>query len=314
MKLLISVLTLALSFAAGASSGETKSFTYDGSQNSVELLLKGEKTHTEYRTERRSSICYRTDVVGYRTICNGGRYGGGYGGGYYGRGYPGGYYGPSSCWREPIYGSVSYPCTQTVQIPYEVRDYDVEAKVTVSVSKLADDVTPGETISVTLHGETITLSAKGSKKFLLVQTKSGIRAQQTGSVKYLDAAYKVELAKAAPLLAAIKMGPLSVYDSALNFQVGDVASRANLGFSLNVVKHRTLRDDPVIFDKELTAAQVVLSGSQVQIDLNDLGLSQIWDGKYSLTPKVFVKFEGPILNKGQFDGELEASRTIKLKN
>ena len=71
MKMLVGLLSLALSFASIASSGETKTFTYDGAQNSVELLLRGEKTHTEYRYETRTTVCYRTEIVGYRTVCTG---------------------------------------------------------------------------------------------------------------------------------------------------------------------------------------------------------------------------------------------------
>ena len=74
MKLVVGLLSLALSFSTLASSGESKSFTYDGSQDSVELILRGEKTHTEYRTETRTTTCYRTEIVGYRTICSGGGY------------------------------------------------------------------------------------------------------------------------------------------------------------------------------------------------------------------------------------------------
>ena len=109
MKMLVGLLSIALSFAAIASSGETKTFTYDGTQNSIELLLKGDKTHTEYRYENRNTICYRTEIVGYRTVCSGG--------GYPGPGPRPGPRPPQNCYSQPIYRNVSYPCVETVRIP-----------------------------------------------------------------------------------------------------------------------------------------------------------------------------------------------------
>ena len=72
MKMLTGLFALALSLGTFASTVDTKTFVYDGSINSVELLLRAEKTHTEYRVEHRQSTCYRQELAGYRTVCSGG--------------------------------------------------------------------------------------------------------------------------------------------------------------------------------------------------------------------------------------------------
>lgn len=310
MKFMVGILSLSLSlsFASLASSGETKTFEYDGTQNSVELLLKGEKTHTEYRYETRRSTCYRTDMVGYRTICSGGGYNG-----------PRGphYPGPRTCYQQPVYRQVAYPCNQTVQVPYEVKDYDVEASVLVDVTNLAGSATPGERFSVTLDGDQLSLQAAGSKKFFLVQKKHDLRARMNGSVKMIDGLYAVELVEAAPVLRALKMTNISLQKPTLNFNLGPIEDRKHIGFSLTVVHKRALGSDNVIFDRELASSEVVLNSSSVAtaaaVDTQKLGVS-LNDRKYSLTARAFFKGSGPLLNKSQFGDDVETSRTLIYKN
>ena len=304
MKLIVGLLSLVLSFASIASSGETKTFNYDGSQNSVELMLKGEKTHTEYRYESRQSICYRTVTV-YRTVCTGG--------GPRGPRNPG----PGrQCYTQPYYTQQAYSCIQQVQIPYEVKDYDVDAKIIVDVTNLTGVATTGEKISVTLHGDTVSISTAGSKAFFLMLKKQSLRGSMNGSVKFIDGLYAVELIEAAPVLKALKMTNISLSKSVLNFDLGPVANRANIAISLDVTQKRALASDINLFNRELTNAEVVLNatsaGSAAEVNVENLGL-KLNDGKYSLTAKAFFKAEGTLLNKAQFGDDLEASRTLIYK-
>lgn len=310
MKLFVGLLSLTLSLASIASSGETKSFIYDGSQNSVELMLRGDKTHTEYRTETYTTTCFRTEIVGYRTICNGGP-------GYPGpRPFPGP--GPrpfpSSCWQEPIYRQVAYPCTQTRQIPYEVKDYDVEARVLVDIKNLSNIATSGESFSVALNGDSLTINANGSKTFIIVLKNQDIRSNYTGSVKFLDAFYSVELVEAYPIVNSIRNMKIAFANPVFSFNVPEAK---NLVFSLKAVKNRALASDIVLFDRDLATAEMTTvastAGANVATDLNKLGVTTE-DIKLTLTGTVSYKTLGSILNRSQFGNELSASKTIIYKN
>ena len=309
MKLVVGLLSLALSFASVASTGESKTFTFDGTQNSAELILRGEKTHTEYRTEVRNTTCYRTEVVGYRTICTGG-----YGPGYPGPGprpYPG-----RSCYQEPVYRQVAYPCQQTVQIPYEVKDFDVDARVLVDVTKLSTEMTTGEKFIVSLQGDALSIQAVGSKKFFLMLKKQDIRARMNGTMKFIDGLYAVEMIEAAPVLKALKMTDISIENSVLTFGLGPVNNNANVAFSLNIEKKKLFGSDEVLFDRELTSSEIVIkasnTGSAADVNVEKLGVS-FEGGKYSLTAKAFFKAEGTLMNLSQFGEGLEASKTLIYK-
>lgn len=307
MKLFVGLLSLALSFVSVASTGETKTFTFDGTQNSVELLLRGEKTHTEYRYEQRTTTCYRTEVVGYRTICTGGP----------GPGYPGPRPGPRptpgrTCYREPIYRQVAYPCTQTIQIPYEVKDFDVDARVLLDVKNLSTVATPGEKFVVTLHGDDLSIQTVGSKRFFIMLKKQDLRESMSGAVKFMDAFYGLELIEAAPVLKALKMTNISIANDVLNFKLGQIENRTNIGFSLNIVKKK-IGSDIVLFDRELDASEVMINtnaaGSAADVNVEKLGVN-LDGGKYGLTAKAFFKAAGTLMNKSQFGEGLETSRTL----
>lgn len=317
MKMVLGLFSLALSFSALSSTVDTKTFTYDGSVNSVELLLKTEKTHTEYRVEQRQSTCYRQEIFGRRTVCTGG--------GYYGPGpgFPGPgrrpYPGPGpvrSCWTEPMYRTVPYSCIQTVSIPYEVKDYDVDARVIVDVTKVSPEATTGETFKVTLNGDLLTFDVVGSKKFFIVKNKVSNRSSMNGSVKMIDALLAAELIEAAPVLKAIKMTDISVEDGTLNFNIGPVASMDNLGFSLKVVKVKTFGSDTTLLDRELAASEIEVKASSegsssAGVNVSKLGV-ELSNGKFSLTAKAYAKFNGNLMNSSQFE-DLTASRTLIYK-
>lgn len=303
MKLFIGLLTLAISFSSVASSGETKTFVYDGSQNSIELILRGEKTRTEYRVEQRHSTCYRQQVVGYRTICTGGGYGP--------RPYPRPYPGPRYCYRQPVYRSVAYPCMQTIRIPYEVKDYDVDARVLLDVEKISQEITPGETFKVSLSGDKLSLEVKGSKKFLINLKKEDVRENINGSVKYIDAFYAIELIEAAPIVLALKFDNISMSDGVLNLGSASAEGREYAGLSLKVVRSPVLGSDTVLFDRALTANESSVQSEGLTVDFSSLGIS-LTSGRYSITAKSFLKVNGRLLNKSQFP-ELEDSRTLIYK-
>lgn len=293
MKMLSALVMLVLSMSVFASS-ETKTFFYDGSQDAIEMVLNAEKTHIEYRYEQRQTICYRQDVF-YTTSCHSGPNG------------------QRVCQTIPHYRTVSYPCIQTVQVAYEVKDYDVQANVNLDVAKQA--LPAGETFKVTLNGDQVSLSAVGSKKFFIILNKQNVQSTMTGSVKLIDASFSASLVEAAPVVKALEMTNISIKDSILSFKVGPVAVRDLIGFNLLVKKAPVLGSDTVLFNRELSSSEIQLNaqgeGSVADVNIQKLGV-QLTSGRHTLTATAFFKHVGSILNASQFE-KTEASRTLIYK-
>jgi hypothetical protein len=302
MKLLVGLLSLVLTATSIASSGETKTFKYDGSQNSVELLLKGDKTHTEYRYENRQSICYRS-VTYYRTVCSTSR----------------GPRGPvRQCYQQPYYTQQAYSCMETVSIPYEVKDFDVDARVIVDVTNLTGIATSGEKISVTLYGDTVSISTEGSKTFFLLLKKQDIRGVMNGSVKFIDGIYAIELMEAAPILKALQLNNLSYSKKpVLSFDLGPIKSASNIGVSLDVTQKRTFASNRNLINRELLnteyAVNATETGSAVEVNLEKLGIN-FKGRKFSIKATAFFKAPGTVLNNAQFGDALAVSESLKYKN
>lgn len=292
MKLLLATLSLIFAISATASS-ETRTFTYDGSQDSVEFLLRAEETHTEYRYEQRQSICYRQQVY-YRTICEStprGRH----------------------CRQVPYYRTVSYPCLQTIRIPYEVKDFDVEAKVNISIKNLSG-LAANESFKVHLNGDRVSLSANGSKKFFIILKKSQVKSNIYGRLKMIDGVYSVELVEAAPIVKAISVSSISMARPVLSFKTGVSQVPELIGYHLQVLRSPLVGSDTVLFGRELSSREISLNtqgqNSVVSVNLQDLGID-LGSGRYKLTAKALFKYDGTILNHSQFD--TEGFRTLLYK-
>ncbi|MFP5387163.1 MAG: hypothetical protein ACLGHN_13880 [Bacteriovoracia bacterium] len=299
MKTLIGLLTLALSFTTIASTVDVQTFVYDGSSSTGEVNLKSEVTHTEYRYESRLGTCFRQVIVGYRSHCRPG-----------GNGYP------PRCWSEPVYRAESYSCVKNEKVPYEVKDYDVDARILFDVKNLSTEATPGETFKVTLKGDALSIDAIGSKKFFIIKKKLDIRSKFNGSVKFYDGVLTAEILPAAPVLKSLEMNEIAVENGVLSFDIGSIAEGSKLGFDLKVEKVKTFGSDSVLLNRELLPSEVEMtstdSGAKVHVDMNALGL-QLKDGKFKVTAKVFPKFDGHLMNSSQYES-LSASKTLIFKN
>ena len=294
MKLLSALIMLMFAVSAFATS-QTKTFFYDGTQETAMMSLRAEKTHTEYRYEQRYTTCYRQETY-WQTVCHPGPQG------------------QRICTQQPVTRTVSYPCWQTVSVPYEVHDYFVEATVDLSFAKVAAGVTPGETIKATLDGDRLSLSAVGSKKFVM-QTKQEIQSQMTGGLKLIDASYGIELVEAASIVKALEVSNIGIKNDVLNIKMGPIAVRDHLGFSLEIKKNPVLGSSTTLFDRELSANEIMINSqetsSDAQIDINKLGV-ELGSGRHTLTAKIFFKHVGELLNGRQFEGT-SASRTLIYK-
>lgn len=310
-KLMLASFGLALSFASFASS--TTSFFYDGSTPSFSDVLNGEETHTEYRTETQQSTCYRNEIAGYRTVCTGGYYGGGY---YGPRGPRGGYYGPGfgygrSCFNEPYYRTVAYSCTQSVQVPYTVKDFDLVANINVNVIN-STDKEAAETISVNLEKNgLVSLKAVGSKNFLVILKNKKEEVQTSGSVKTITGTYNVELVDAAAL-KALDVKDLSASFTGVTFKYAATDKNSLVATSLKIEKRRFLAKKKNLFDRELSKQEVSSNGSESDVKFANIGLD-LKKGKYVFTLKTEIKTEGKLLNAAQFAGQLVKTLELKKK-
>lgn len=294
MKLVFGVLALMLSLSSLASNGESRTIVYDGSQNQFELFLRGERTHTEYRLETRWSTCTRTETH-YRRVC---------------RRQPNG---QTVCRQVPHTRTVHYSCRITVNVPYEVKDYDVESRVLVDVT--SDMNLPvGERLEVKLHGDQLSLRTSSKTTIFLLQ-KQDVRMSGSGSIRYLDAHYVVHGILAKPVMDTLKMNHISLANNVVNFDFGPLSNHS-IGFHLQVKKAPLLGSDTTLFDRELNNEELTINasqqGTQAQVDLDQLGV-RIGGGRHTITARAYLKYTGVVLNAAQFDG-LEATRTLIYKN
>lgn len=293
MKMLAGLLFLVLT-TVGYASTDVETFLYDGSRDSVQMSLNAEQTHTEYRYENRWTTCYRTETY-YRTVCQNtpqGRF----------------------CQTVPYSRTVAYSCMRTVSIPYEVKDFDVVANVTLDVVKKSE-LPASETFKLSLKGDSLTLSAVGSKKFFILKKKQQVNTRQNGSVKFIEAAYTAELVEAADALSALQMTNISLRNNVLNFSIGKLSAPEQIGFHLKVKKAPVLGSDTTIFNRELAGSEILLNAEETSttanVDIEKLGV-KFKSGRHTLTAKAFYRHAGSLLNASQFEN-LEASKTLIYK-
>jgi hypothetical protein len=315
MKIFIGLAFFSLSFGLLANADDSRTFVYDGSEDSKEFVIKTAKFHTEERKEEVINTCYKEVVAGHRSICSGTSMPGAY--------YPGPYYpGPrrasgayfGQCYSEPFYRKVPYSCKGEARTPFQVQDYQIEARFLVDVINLSGLSSSGETFTVSLEKEIPLFRANGSKKFFIIKKNEKIKSQMTGSLKMIDVQYVAELIEASPFLASVKMNSVEVLDSTLKVKLSASPFQKNIGFSVKVVQNK-LTSDKNIFEKELLENEFVITESseavEASVDLRKLGLS-LNDGKFSITVKAIPKFDGSLLNFSQFY-ELYPSKTIVYK-
>src|SRR5690606_26074845 len=128
--------------------------------------------------------------------------------------------GRGNCYSTPVYRQVAYSCTQTVRTPYQVKDYDVDARVIIDVTKVSPEATPGEVFKVTLNCDSLSFHVSCSKKFYVVKKLQDVRSNMRGNIKMIDAVLAAELVEVAPVLKALEVSNITMRDSVLSFKTG----------------------------------------------------------------------------------------------
>lgn len=305
MKSVIVILSSFISISAFSQSLDSQTFIYDGSSNSKELNLRSEKIRTDYRTEERTSTCYRQQILRFRVECSG--YPGSAGQTRTGTG--------QVCNTVPVYGTVPYACTETVNIPFEVKDYDVEARVTVDVKNASSEITSGEKITAKLSGDNLSFEVTGSKKFLIFQKKQDIRSALNGSVKTLNGRLSVELVEAGPVKKSLSnLSKINLVNDSLNFTLGPID---NISFSLKIVQIGSSSKKKIIFDRELLSSEIEVAHptdvkNDVTINMKNLGL-ELMNGKFKITLEAHVKSSETLMNANQFKN-LKSTKELTIRN
>lgn len=317
MKLLLGLMSALMALSVQASSGQDKYFNIDSSIDSVEAILYGEKTHTEYRTRTYADVCYRTETT-YRTICTNPP-----------RPYPPRPYPPRGpryavepnyrpgpvCQTVPHTRTVAYSCQKTERVPYEVKDYDVEAKISINIINASEFSDVRGVISAHLHGDSLYLKANGIQKYFVMIKDRHTNSHITNGIKFMDVVYDIELVEAAPILSTLTLGSLKVEDNGLNFEVGELSDIDELSFKLKIVHDKVFGSDKVLIDRVLRSHEIELTSignkTLARVDFSRLNLD-VRGGKFEITAAVEFKNKGRLLNETDFPN-LTASRKLTYK-
>ena len=318
MKLLIGLMSVMFSVGAFADAGESRHFNISDSTTYIDTILRGEKTHTEYENRQVRTTCTRQEVE-YRTVCTSAPRHPYPGPHYPGHGYPGPgprypHGGGTVCQTVPHYRTVIYPCTKTETVSYEVKDYDVEARVSINVTNASAFKDVRGTLSAHLSGDNLYLKASGSKNYFVMLKNRNTKSRITNGVKFLDVNFEVELVKAAPALSNLSLSNLKVEENgnALGFNVG-TNDLNDFAIELKIVRNKLIGSDNVVIDRELANHEVEITGSnnRARIDFSRINV-ELRGGKFDITAAIAYKGKGVLLNDLDFPN-LKASRSLTFK-
>lgn len=292
------VVALVLSLVVGsafASTTDSQTVFFDGSQAQEVLNLKAEKTRTEYRDERVARTCYRTVVAGYRTVCR--------------RPPPPQ---PQQCWREAVYRTVPYTCYETIRVPYEVFENYVDANVTINYSQLPEGLVAAENITATLNGDLLTLRSTGSKKLIVELNSLEQSRNMEGNTLLVNAVAILNFHDAEKVKAALNLTDASIQKSVLTYNLGPI-SGVNLQHNLKIVNNPRLGGNTTLFDGILDAGNLSREErgaiTAMTVKFEDVLGRTLSSGRYNITVSAEFKAGRAILNSQEI-GSLSAEKTI----
>ncbi len=281
--------------SAFASTIESQTVFFDGSQAQEVLNLKTEKTRTEYREERVARTCYRTVVAGYRTVCR--------------RPPPPQ---PQQCWREAVYRTVPYTCYETIRVPYEVFENYVDANIAINYSQLPEGLNAAENITATLNGDLLTLRSNGSKKLIVELNSLQQNRRVEGNTILIDAVATLNFHDAIKVQSALKLTDAQIQKSVLSYNLGPIAG-INLQHNLKIVNNPRLGGNTTLFDGILDAGNLSReergSTTAMTVKFEDVLGRTLSSGRYSITVSAEFKVGRAVLNAQEI-GSLSVDKTI----
>lgn len=326
-------------FAMSATqNAEAKQIVIDGQQSQIREFLNGEVSHTEYRTEYRQTTCSREVFDGYEQRCyyqGGGRQCRTVDGGQSCGITPTGRQctdlpdrtecydtpGRQVCENYPRYRTEYYTCTQPVQVPYQVKDYDVEHDVTFNIERsrirgLQEVVD----LSVMTNGSLSITAPRTTGKALISATQSTQEVSNNGRVRRFVTTVNVKLidryAAVGPFTAPIS--DLTGDINELQITTGRITDLSLLRIEIIAKKNRLIGDDPVVIQKVLDSSDMALVNNNngtttIKINFNKLGGPDKLNGKRA---KIDVIIEAllpleNILNRQDMPAETRVSKNLR---
>jgi hypothetical protein len=294
-------------------------FKIDGSGQSFTATIFGERTHTEYREETESYTCYEEVCDGSREVCH--TEGGGQECGIT----PSGYQcypvpGHTECDTVPVCHSVPDTCYRTVQVPYQVKDWDVQNEL-ILVAPRSQLGALDEVLEVEQTGESVRVSARSTSKIALIYSKKEYQTLSfDGSLKKMATvvtlSYADLIAAANPLLKG--MSELSADNKEVSFTLGRVYRTDNLSFFADISRYILVFPKRLI-QRALTAEEYTIEDvgddlSKVKINLEKLGIADKIKGKtihFEISTKLDVPLDN-LVNRQDLP-DLQEEKKLKQK-
>lgn len=326
---------------AFADSGESKSFIFQG-QRQERLVLRGEMSHTEYRTEYYEGTCYSRELSHYETRCRtvservcdfyaeqlvpgpSNPKPGGPGGD---PGRPAPYEprpepGPSchteyreECHEEPVYVNEPYSCTKSRQIPYTVKDGDALNHVQINFGDVPAGLALQDTVTVQSSGTQITVNIQSNGQALYKVTQSQSQSG-TGSLVETNTVVDVAILSIDSINSAVANGmtDLTLTSSGISFVIGKVHLPEFLLANLKIKKSVFL-GSKTLFDGDLQPKQMVLTDlgdkTKVEIKAETLGLD-LTNKTLKITAQVRLNVPADVAKPGSVSS-LKPEQSIKQK-
>lgn len=188
------------------------------------------------------------------------------------------------------YRTEYYSCMKTVQVPYEVYDYNIEANITIEVAKLPSDISLNEKLTVKMVGEDMALSLSSENaEIVAVITKKELSDHLEDTLKTIDGHFVLEVFKKSDIANELEgiIEETKVIDRKLHLSYKLTRITQLKSLHLNIARDRFIGKDLRIFDgmipDQLLKPTVKGDVKELIIDLNDLNTAEIKNKKHKFT-------------------------------
>ncbi|MGZ3787135.1 MAG: hypothetical protein ACXVLQ_01360 [Bacteriovorax sp.] len=319
MKTIMMILSMATA-SAFASTIDGHRIPVFGTEAEENFSLATTQTRIAYRQDSVARTCYRTELAGYRNVCD--------------------YYPEVRCYEtrdsarvcqtvpvprcQPVadYRQVPYTCYQTVSTPYEVVDHQVKANFNVKITKAPKEPTDPTGASCSLgfimEGEMLKSSADCNDYLVLSTENKKTDIDQMGTIVHnYDVA--VKLLDTADTLAPLEggIGDLHLEGHTLAFRTGDLSKNANFSLKLFIERKHLLKGNETLIDRNITASEYAFEKINGRFGIVKVNLDKLLGGlndkkKHVIKVNMNVALPaGTLLNTKAPALNAEASITVK---
>lgn len=221
------------------------------------------------------------------------------------------------------YATEYYDCSYTDYIPYEVKDYDVEMKLTIAASKDIGVQRVVERLQMELNGENLTIRGLSNNKDTVLFGERTSKEKMANGTKEIETLVEVSTLPiemiAAPLKGKLKVLEVSEQGTVV-FSTSPIESPNLFAMAIEVRKPGFLSKGKLIKNGSvsMSAAKLLRQGkvSEWSLDLSQIGLdvNALAKGSYklNLSLKTDIALE-KVLNPQILPKALEIAAKSKLK-